>query len=112
MPRAGQKREATMGDATAQGDEARLAPLVGLVERLRAEVTELQGRWEALGEELEAKRRRLGLAEATVELLQRRQEEAASEEGTAGGGMRTEDDECASEGAQASAVPDKPMSGS
>jgi hypothetical protein len=60
--------------------EAPLAPLVGLVERLRAEVTELQGRWEALGEELEAKRRRLSLAEATVELMLPRQEEAKEEE--------------------------------
>jgi hypothetical protein len=94
-----------MGDAMGPSHERRLAPLVGLVDRLRAEVTELQGRWEALGEELEAKRRRLGLAEAAVELLQRRQEEAASEEGeegAAGGGVRAEDDECASEGAQAS----------
>jgi hypothetical protein len=52
------------------GDEP-LAPLVGLVDRLRVEVTELQGglealqaHCEALGEELEAKRRRLKLAEA------------------------------------------------
>jgi hypothetical protein len=63
-----------------------VAPLVGLVERLRAEVTELQGRWEALGEELEAKRRRLRLAEATVELMQRRQEEAGSIAGGGGSG--------------------------
>jgi hypothetical protein len=57
-----------------------LGPLVGLVERLRAEVTELQGPWVALGEELEAKRRRLRLAEATVEVVQRRGKEAAREE--------------------------------
>jgi hypothetical protein len=47
------------------------------VGRLRAEVTELQGRWEALGEELEAKRQRLRLAEATMELMERQQEEKA-----------------------------------
>jgi hypothetical protein len=70
-------------DAPAQGDEGRLAPLVGLVERLRAEVTELQGRWEALGEELEAKRRRLGLAEATRELINMRQEDGTSRENEA-----------------------------
>jgi hypothetical protein len=70
-----------MGDATANLDADRLAPLLSLVDRLRAEVTELQGRWEALGEELEAKRGRLRLAETTMELMQRRQEEeAASEE--------------------------------
>jgi hypothetical protein len=75
-----------MGDAAQGDDEATLAPLVGLVERLRGEFTELQGRWEALGEELEAKRRRLRLAEATVELMQRqrqkgvaRQEDGAEE---------------------------------
>jgi hypothetical protein len=52
-----------MGDATANlGDEDRLAPLKGLVDRLRAEVTELQGGREALGEELRA---RLRLSEAT-----------------------------------------------
>jgi hypothetical protein len=62
-------------DDSAAGED-RLAPLVGLVERLRGEVTGLQERWEALGEELEAKQRRLRLAEATVELLtQRRGEE-------------------------------------
>jgi hypothetical protein len=56
-----------MGDeATTQSDQAPLAPLVGLVDRLRAEVMEMEGRWEALGEELEAKRRKLRLAEATV----------------------------------------------
>jgi hypothetical protein len=89
-----------MGDATAPSDEARLAPLVGLVDRLRAEVMELQGRWKALGEELEAKRRRLGLAEATMELLQRRQEEAASE------GV-----ECVGGGPGKGCTPDEPMSG-
>jgi hypothetical protein len=65
-------------------EEAPLAPLVGLVERLRAEVTQMQGR-EALGEELEAKRRRLKLAEATVELLMRpREEEEAVVQGEEG----------------------------
>jgi hypothetical protein len=70
-------------------EDERLAPLVGLVDRLRGEVTELQGRLEALGEELEAKRRRLSLAEATMELMRRRQEEAAPEEQAepAGGGL-------------------------
>jgi hypothetical protein len=78
-----------MGDnATAESSEGMpLTPLLGLVEGLRAEVTQLQGRWEALGEELEAKRRRLGLAEATVELVQRRQE-AGGRRGRRGGGQR------------------------
>jgi hypothetical protein len=68
-----------MGDATIpHSHEDHLAPLVGLVDRLRAEVTELQWRWEALGEELEVKRRRLRLAEATVELMERGQEEEAA----------------------------------
>jgi hypothetical protein len=61
-------------------DETPLGPLVGLVERLRGEMVELQGRWEALGEELETQRRRLRLAEATVELMQRRQKEKAPQE--------------------------------
>jgi hypothetical protein len=67
---------------------------LGLVERLRGEVTELQAQWEALGEELEAKRRRLRLAEATVKLMQRREEEKfAQEDEGAGGGesMRAEE---------------------
>jgi hypothetical protein len=55
-----------------------LAPLLGLVERLRVEVTELQG--EGLGEELEAKRERLRLAEATMELVQQRQEKTAQQD--------------------------------
>jgi hypothetical protein len=71
-------------DESAVGEE-RLAPLVELVERLRGEVTELHGRWEALGEELEAKRRRLRLAEATVNLMQRRGEEEGAEGGAGGG---------------------------
>jgi hypothetical protein len=104
-------------DASAHNDEAPLAPLLGLVDRLRGEVTELQGRWEALGEELEAKRRRLKLAEATVELLQRRgeEEEAIQEgenhdadvnkEGAEGGGAldTEEEEEHVSQAAQASA---------
>jgi predicted nucleic acid-binding Zn-ribbon protein len=61
--------------------EERLAPLMELVERLRGELTELHGRWEALGEELEAKRRRLRLAEATVDLMKRRGQEEAGAEG-------------------------------
>jgi hypothetical protein len=92
-------------------EEEPLAALVGLVERLREEVEELQERWEALerweelGEELEATRLRLRVAEATVELLleRRRQEEVAQEEkgGAEGGGaMRAEDEESVS--AQAS----------
>jgi hypothetical protein len=93
-----------MGDnAPAQGDED-LAPLMGLVERLRGEVTVLQ---EALGEELKVKRRRLRLAEATVELLQARGEEAAQgEEGGAEGGaalrMGVKEEEDASQAGQAS----------
>jgi chromosome segregation ATPase len=80
------------------------------VEQLRGEVTEVQGRWEALGEELEAKRRRLRLAEATVELAQRRQEEAAQteeEEQSAGGwdgALHAGLGELVSQGAQASAA--------
>jgi hypothetical protein len=79
-----------MGGPPVQGDLKRLAPVVGLVDRLRAEVTELQGRWEALGEKLEAKRWRLRLAEATVKLLQRQDDKAAApeeaREAPAGGG--------------------------
>jgi hypothetical protein len=92
-----------MGDARAQGDVKRLAPLVGLVERLRAGVTELQGRWEALGKELEAKRRELGSAEASMEVMKTRQEEAAVEEGEGAAGdgvVRAEDQECVSQAAQ------------
>jgi vacuolar-type H+-ATPase subunit I/STV1 len=78
-----------MGDGMASINEASLAPLVSLVDRLREEVTELQESWEALGEELEAKRQRLRLAEATVELMQRQEEETATEEQAepAGGGL-------------------------
>jgi hypothetical protein len=57
--------------------DERLAPLLGLADRLRGEVTELQGRWEALGEELEAKLQRLKLVEATLELVRQRGERMA-----------------------------------
>jgi hypothetical protein len=56
-------------DARAHSDDPLLTPLVGLVDRLRAEVEELQGRWEALGEELEGKRRRLRLGGHRAEIL-------------------------------------------
>jgi hypothetical protein len=52
----------------------RYAPLVALVDQLRGEVADLQGQWEALGEELEDKRWRLKLAEATVKMVQQRHE--------------------------------------
>jgi hypothetical protein len=52
-------------------DEEPMRPLRDLVDRLRVEVTELQGRLEALNEELEDKRRRLRHAEATLELQER-----------------------------------------
>jgi hypothetical protein len=70
------------GGTAAKGDEgaSSLAPLVGLVERLRVEMTELQGRGEGLDEELEAVRERLGIAEATLERMPPPQEEAAAEE--------------------------------
>jgi hypothetical protein len=103
-----------MGDA-AQGDEATLAPLTRLVDRLRGEVTELQGRWEALGEELEAKRRRLRLAEATMQLMQRRGEEAAEEEkGAEGGGALRAEEERHYEspaGKASVVVPPEPLKG-
>jgi hypothetical protein len=104
-----------MGDA-AQGDEATLAPLTGLVDRLRGKVTELQGRWEALGEELEAKRRRLRLAEATMELLQRRGDEAEQEEekGAEGGGASRAEEERHYEthtGKASVVVPHEPLRG-
>jgi hypothetical protein len=93
-----------------------LAPLVGLVERLRGEVTELQEEWEALGEELETQRRRLRLAEATVEMMQRRQKEAAPSqevEGAGGGGaMLADDDKDVPQAAQASVgLEDEPLRG-
>jgi hypothetical protein len=44
----------------------------------QAAVAELQGRWEALSEELEAQRRRLVLAEATLNLVQSGQNEEAA----------------------------------
>jgi hypothetical protein len=68
-------------------------------------VTQLQGLWEALGEELEAKRGRLRLAEAILELRQRREEEAAPEEQAepeAGGLPRDPREEHASQADQAS----------
>jgi hypothetical protein len=91
-------------DATVTSDEGPLAPLVALVNRLRADVAELQGRWEELGEELEAKRRRLGLAEVTMERIKQRQEEAPqAEEGQEGlEGVRAQDEENVSQAAQAS----------
>jgi hypothetical protein len=88
--------------------EAPLAPLVGLVERLRMEVTELQGRWETLGEELADKSRRLRLAEATVQLMQRGQEEEAApasqeeEQPARAEALPAEPEEYASQRAQAS----------
>jgi hypothetical protein len=67
-------------------------------------VVELQGRWEALGEELEATRLRLRAAEATVELIQRRRQEEAAQEERGGpegwGAVRAEGEESVS--AQAS----------
>jgi hypothetical protein len=102
------------------GDEP-LAPLVGLVDRLREEVTELQGglealqaHCEALGEELEAKRRRLKLAEAIMDLVHRQEEEKEGggddddddeeeDEGPGGGGAwRAEDEENVPQSSQAS----------
>jgi hypothetical protein len=59
-----------MGDAMAQGDEARLAPLVRLRARLRAYVDELKRGHDEMGEELKTKERRLRLVETTMELLQ------------------------------------------
>jgi hypothetical protein len=58
-----------MGNAI-QGDEARLAPLGGLRDRLRAEVDKLQGQDGEMGEKLKTKERRLRLVETTMELLQ------------------------------------------
>jgi hypothetical protein len=75
-------RKGRMGDDAAANEQC-LAPLVSLVERLRAELEgpqgrseplkrlraelkELQGRSEAPGEELEARRRRLRLAESRL----------------------------------------------
>jgi hypothetical protein len=85
-------------------EEETLAPLVGLVDRLRAEITEL-GRSEPLGEELETKRQRLMLAEATVELLTRGKEEAAppaaAEEEDRGGQLPDEKEENEPQGAEA-----------
>jgi hypothetical protein len=52
-------------------EEAPLAPLMGLVDRLREEGADLQEEWEALGVELEAKRCALSLAESTLEELQK-----------------------------------------
>jgi hypothetical protein len=93
-----------MGDeATAHSEQERSKPARG--NRLQEEVTELQERWEALGEELEAKRRRLTLAEATVELMQQGDKAAAPKDGVAAKGagkLRSEDEEYASHAAQAS----------
>jgi hypothetical protein len=66
--------DATTGEADPTDS---VAPLLGLVDRLRGEVTELQAQWEALVEELEAKRCSLSLAEATVELVRQRGERMA-----------------------------------
>jgi hypothetical protein len=55
---------------TPPSGEARLAPLVGLRARLRAEVEKLHGQDEQEGEELKTKERRLRLVETTMELLQ------------------------------------------
>jgi TolA-binding protein len=62
-------------------DPEPLAPLRGLVERLREEVEEMQERLEDLSEELEAKRRRLKLAEATLELQLRPETVSSGEDG-------------------------------
>jgi hypothetical protein len=100
--------EATVELLTRGGavEEETLAPLVGLVDRLRAETTELQGRWEALREELESKRQMPKFVEATVELLTRVKEEAAppaTEEGEdRGGQLAVENEENDSQGAEAS----------
>jgi hypothetical protein len=72
-------------------EEGLMAPLVSLVAQLRAEV-------EALGVEMEAKRRRLRMAEATLERVQRQQEEALSSPQ----GLDAREDEIVSQAAQAS----------
>jgi hypothetical protein len=68
----------TGGKMAMPSDEKRLR---ALAERLRGEVTEMQERWEALGEELEAKRRGLRIVEGTLELLQQRHDTAQAQEG-------------------------------
>jgi chromosome segregation ATPase len=78
-PRSEQGGEQEQMEQPAAAEDERLAPLLNLVDRLRGEVTDLNGRWNALGEELEAKRGRLRLAEATMELMQRQEDEAAPE---------------------------------
>jgi hypothetical protein len=86
-------------------EEEGLAHLLSLVEHLRAVVTELHGQWEALGEELEAKRGQLRLVEATVEIIQQRRGEGAvpgERVEPAGGGLsRALGDEHVSQAAQA-----------
>jgi hypothetical protein len=107
-------------DEEDHGDEP-LGPLVGLVDRLRGDVTELQEEWEALrsealqealGEELEGKRGRLKLAEATMELVLQRQQaekdddddddEEEEDEPAGGVALRAGDEESVSQAAQAS----------
>jgi hypothetical protein len=73
-------------------EEERLAPLRGLVTQLRAEV-------EALDKELEAKRRRLRLAEATLEREQAPQEGERDEGGDI---LPDHDEDYVSSAAQAS----------
>jgi hypothetical protein len=82
----------------ANSDEACMATLMRLMERLRADMVEL-------GEKLEVKQRKLRLAEATMELLKRRQAEAAASqaEGPEGGDvMRAEGEESELHASQAS----------
>jgi hypothetical protein len=98
-------QKAKMSDARSDIDEQTLAPLLGVVDRLQAEVAELEMQWKTLEWMLETKRRSLRLAEATVERMQRRQEEAAQqEEGGAGGGvvLRAGEEELISQVSQAS----------
>jgi hypothetical protein len=73
-------------------DEGEASPALALLwdmkDSLSAHVAELQGRWEALGDELEAKRHRLKLVEDTLERL-------ASLQGSRGqeGGEEEEDED-------------------
>jgi hypothetical protein len=111
------------GDHAPTDSPEPLAPLERLVLHLELDVASLQGEQQALGVELETKRRRLlalgveletkrrrlKLAKATFALLQARGEDATQAEkgqGAEGGGvMRTEEEKHESPVAQASVMP-------
>jgi hypothetical protein len=103
-PNRGGPSSPLVGDGPPAVEERWVSPVVGLVERLRDRVKELQ-EGEALGEELQAEQRKLHLAETALTLLKPPDHEvqpAPGEEEESGGVNLGEKTGAAQSAAQAS----------